>query len=245
MYRRGTADWKKTRQDAVQRLRIQAQRMPLRAAEWRIAMDQQTNPSGYDYRQYDRIWQRVAPALEPYPQDGAPSPAPQDAQDSPQARQESQLPGAEPNPCCMGTQAAESLQVLTGFIEEILGDRRTYLAMAQQSPSWARQRLRELAAEKASHARRLLAVHYLITGTCYQAAVSCERIYIGRWCPALRERYHAEACNAFNYARAAEGTTDPCLAKIFTRLSECAYRSADDLLAMLERAMQDNRQYRP
>ena len=24
-------------------------------------------PEPYDYRQYDRIWQRVAPTLEPYP----------------------------------------------------------------------------------------------------------------------------------------------------------------------------------
>lgn len=24
-------------------------------------------PAAYDYRQYDRVWQRVAPGLEPYP----------------------------------------------------------------------------------------------------------------------------------------------------------------------------------
>ena len=26
------------------------------------------SPEVYDYRQYDRIWQRVAPTLEPYPE---------------------------------------------------------------------------------------------------------------------------------------------------------------------------------
>ena len=31
-------------------------------------MDQSLHtPKPYDYRQYDRIWQRVAPELEPYP----------------------------------------------------------------------------------------------------------------------------------------------------------------------------------
>lgn len=33
-------------------------------------MDQQLHQSAaYDYRPYDRLWQRVAPGLEPYPAD--------------------------------------------------------------------------------------------------------------------------------------------------------------------------------
>ncbi len=197
-------------------------------------------PDAYDYRQYDRIWQRVAPDLEPYPgvrtaSDGAErqeTPAPPETVPS-----ESQLPGAQENPCCMGTEAAEMLEVLTGFIEEELADRRYFLALSRQAPSWARQRLRDIGEADGAHARRLLAVYYLITGKCYRPAISCERIYIGRWCPALRERYHAEACNGFNYARAADGTTDPCLAGMLNELSAEAYRHAEVLLAMLERAL--------
>ena len=76
------------------------------------------SPEVYDYRQYDRIWQRVAPNLEPYPevrqgetavpavQTGA-LPAGTDALTPAQVRQESQLPGAEADPCCMGSAAAE------------------------------------------------------------------------------------------------------------------------------------------
>ena len=200
-------------------------------------------PEPYDYRQYDRIWQRVAPTLEPYPpeEDAAPISQPPSSQPEltpAQVRQESQLPGAEQNPCCMGSAAAEMLEVLTGFLEEALSDRRHYLAMARQAPPWARQRLRDIAAGKMEHARHLLAIHYLVTGECYQPAVSCERIYVGRWCPALRERYHAEACNGLNYARAAEGTTDPCLVRILNGMSADAYHWARELMAMLEWGMQ-------
>lgn len=217
-------------------------------------------PEIYDYRQYDRVWQRVAPNLEPYPgmrqspdsknssAEAAPAAAPANSTtmmapvsqqtSAAQTAQEGQLPGAAQNPCCMGSAAAEMLEVLTGFVEEELGDRRYYLALSRQAPVWARQRLRDIAADEGGHARRLMAVHYLITGECYRPAVSCEHIYIGRWCPALRERYHAEACNGLNYARAAEGTTDPCLAELLNELSADEYRHAAELMEMLERALQ-------
>ena len=103
-------------------------------------------PEIYDYRQYDRVWQRVAPNLEPYPgmrqspdsknssAEAAPAAAPANSTtmmapvsqqtSAAQTKQESQLPGAAQNPCCMGSAAAEMLEVLTGFIEEELGDRR-------------------------------------------------------------------------------------------------------------------------
>lgn len=217
-------------------------------------MDQTLHSSEtYDYRQYDRVWQRVAPDLEPYPgmhmrtASGADAMAPQSgavpqaADPGPAAitpRQEEQLPGATPDPCCMGSAAAEMLEVLTGFIEEELADRRYFLAMSRQAPVWARQRLRDIAADEGGHARRLMAVYYLITGECYRPAISNDRICIGRWCPALRERYHAEACNGLNYARSADGTTDPCLVRLLNELSADEYRHADELMAMLERAIQ-------
>lgn len=199
------------------------------------------SPEVYDFRRYDRVWQRVAPDLEPYPgvnAAAAPAPQPQAAPAGQLARQESQLPGASQDPCCMGSAAAEMLEVLTGFIEEELEDRRYYLAMSRQAPAWARQRLRDIAADEGAHARRLMAAHYLITGQCYRPAVASGAVTIGRWCPALRERYHMEACNGMNYARSADGTTDPCLTKLLNELSEDEYRHAGELMAMLERSIQ-------
>lgn len=211
------------------------------------------SPEVYDFRQYDHIWQRVAPGLEPYPTPRAEAAVPVMAdsrmteaaqtaetgagQQALTLRQEGGLPGAERNPCCMGSAAAEMLEVLTGFIEEELGDQRAYLALSRQAPAWARQRLREMAAEEGAHARRLMAVHYLISGQCYRPAISNEPIRPGRWCAALRERYHAAACNGMNYQRAAEGTTDPCLSRLLGELGAEEFRHADSLMAMLERSL--------
>ena len=100
-------------------------------------------PEIYDFRQHDRLWQRVGPGLEPYPETTAE--AMPRREELPPA-QESQLPGAEPNPCCMGSEAMELLAVLEGYIEEELEDRRRYLALSRQAPSWARQTLRDMAA---------------------------------------------------------------------------------------------------
>lgn len=137
----------------------------------------------------------------------------------------------------MGTAAEEMLEVLESFVEVELADRRHYLALAGQAPAFARQQIRELAAQAGTAARRLMAVCYLITGTCYRPSVECGRICLGRWCVALRERYHAEACNGMNYLRSAESTTDPCLVRLLTELGEESYRQADVLLALLQRSL--------
>ena len=100
-------------------------------------------PEIYDFRQHDRLWQRVGPGLEPYPETTAE--AMPRREELPPA-QESRLPGAEPNPCCMGSEAMELLAVLEGYIEEELEDRRRYLALSRRAPSWARQTLRDMAA---------------------------------------------------------------------------------------------------
>ena len=90
-------------------------------------------PEVYDFRQHDQIWKRVAPGLEPYPvlKQREDIPAAADAasdyrHETMILRQESQMPGAMPDPCCMGTAAAEMLEVLAGFIEEELRDQRVY-----------------------------------------------------------------------------------------------------------------------
>lgn len=137
----------------------------------------------------------------------------------------------------MGSAAQDDLEVLTGFIEEACTCRRYYLALVRQGPSWSKNAFREMAAEHEAEAKRLMAIYYLITASCYKVAMNCDKIWIGPLCPALRERYHVEACCGMNYMRAAEGTTDPCLVRLLTELSEDAYRRADRILAMLERTV--------
>ena len=147
------------------------------------------------------------------------------------------LPGAEPDPCCMGTEAVNDLAVVTGFIEDEQSERRQLQALARQSPAWARQTLLTLAAHAAARARRLSAAHYLIIGETYLPAIATEKIYVGKWRPALRERYHSAACAALNYERAADGTPDPCLGDMFRELAADAFESANVVMRLLERAL--------
>jgi len=202
------------------------------------------SPEVYDFRQYDRIWQRVAPGMEPYPSAGQEPEHPSAAALVPAREEqgmmpapENQLPGAQQDPCCMGSAAAEMLEVLAGFIEEELADQCVLRELMRRAPGWAAARLRQLAAEEGEHARRLMAVWYLITGQCYRPRGLCRRSGCGGWCEGLRERYHDAACNGLNYQRSAEGTTDPCLAKLLEELSGEEYHHAEILLRMLERSL--------
>ena len=219
--------------------------------------------AAYDYRMYDRIWQRVSPDLDPYPDVRAAStqspaapppasaapapkletpavpvavepPAAPPAPDSAGIAAESQLPGAEMNPCCMGTQARESLQVLEGFIEEELAGRRCCLSLCRRVHNAHIVRLlRRIANDKQCAARDMCTAYYLITGQCYTPAISVEQMQWDSLAAALRSCYHQEACHGFNYARAADGTADLCLQKLFTKLSQQAYKRADEVRCAL------------
>ncbi|MCI8419494.1 MAG: hypothetical protein HFF79_03170 [Oscillospiraceae bacterium] len=238
-------------------------------------MENQVNPaavpSAYDYRLYDRIWRRVSPELDPYPEvraASAPSAAraetPHTIQVSPtaqntqtarsaQAAQTTQaaapapaggtvsaggglegLPGADANPCCMGTQAQVSVGVLTGFIEEEAASRRHYLILARHTRSQqAAALLRTFAGEKQELVQRLRAAYFLITGANYTPAVMVEQLGCRPLPDMLRDVYHQEACDGYNYERAADEAADTCLTKLFEELSKASYSRAEQVLALL------------
>lgn len=201
------------------------------------------------------VWRRVAPTLNPWPGADAVGKALREGvktdgivlasdavnvPDTSNALTETNagsLPGAEPDPCCMGTEAENDTAVITGFVEDEQAEKRQLQALARQSPLWARQTLLTLAARAAGRARRLVAAYYLITGETYIPAICAERIYVGKWCPALRERYHGAACTAMNYERAADGTPDPCLGELFRALSADAFECAGTVTRILERSL--------
>ena len=207
--------------------------------------------AAYDYRVYDQVWQRVSPGVDPYAGDSlgenvaAPAPvstepAPavagvQPAQPAPaQEGGEGDLPGAERNPCCMGTEAQGSLAVLEGFIEEELAGCRCCLSLSKRvSNQSAARLLRRIAGEKQAAARELCAARFLITGQQYAPAITVEHRRWENLAQALRSCYHQEACGGFNYQRAAEEAVDPCLQKLFTRLGERAYRRAGEVMELL------------
>ena len=191
-------------------------------------MIEQKNPSVYDYDACRALWQRVSPSEDPYPA----------AEEVGTQSGELSLPGAEGDPCCMGTEAADSVEVLQGFLREELGDAQVYAYLAANLPRRETARLfRALSEEEKRHARDLAAAIYLITGKPYCPRVCVERPDMGDLCALLRALYHGEACAGYNYARAGEETLDLCLGKLFAAMSADEYRHAETLLKLLGRKM--------
>lgn len=194
--------------------------------------------AAYDYRRCARVWQRVDPTLDPYPDVRAAAAMAADTPGDSLSAAELSLPGAQADPCCMGTAALESLEVLQGFIREELADRRTYLFLARRAPTAeARQVFRAIASDEARHARRLLAAVYLITGERYCPAICYPPLRCDGYCAALRERYHEEVCGGFNYRRASQETLDPCLQQLLLAFSQDEYRHANAMLCLLSGVM--------
>lgn len=198
--------------------------------------------AAYDYRRCARVWQRVDPTLDPYPDVRAAAAmaadTPSDGLSAAERNAELSLPGAQADPCCMGTAALESLEVLQDFIREELADRRTYLFLARRAPTAeARQVFRAIASDEGRHARRLLAAVYLITGERYCPAICYPPLRCDGYCAALRERYHEEVCGGFNYRRASQETLDPCLQQLLLAFSQDEYRHANAMLCLLSGVM--------
>ena len=198
--------------------------------------------AAYDYRRCARVWQRVDPTLDPYPDVRAAAAmaadTPGDGLSAAERNAELTIPGAQADPCCMGTAALESLEVLQGFIREELADRRTYLFLARRAPTAeARQVFRAIASDEGMHARRLLAAVYLITGERYCPTICYPPLRCDGYCAALRERYHEEICGGFNYRRASQETLDPCLQQLLLAFSQDEYRHANAMLCLLSGVM--------
>lgn len=198
--------------------------------------------AAYDYRRCARVWQRVDPTLDPYPDVRAAAAmaadTPDDGLSAAERNAELTIPGAQADPCCMGTAALESLEVLQGFIREELADRRTYLFLARRAPTAeARQVFRAIASDEGMHARRLLAAVYLITGERYCPTICYPPLRCDGYCAALRERYHEEVCGGFNYRRASQETLDPCLQQLLLAFSQDEYRHANAMLCLLSGVM--------
>ena len=184
-----------------------------------------------DYRAYDKIWQRVSPELNPYPEVRAEQTA--HAADGNLVT----LPAAS-DPCCMGDAARGELEALQGFLREEIADARIYRMLARCTANVeARRVFRGIMEAEREHVRQLQAANFLIAGECYRVSVCFAPQRMKDYCDTLRERYHKEVCDGFNYERAAEETTDFCLQKLFGDLSKDEYRHADRLRALLAKAL--------
>lgn len=188
-------------------------------------------PTEEDYRRYDRIWHKVSPELDPYPEVRATRGA---ATASPLP---DTLGRADDALCCMSGAPGE-MEVIRGFLRDEVADAQTYRYLASLAPTQEGKRLmRQITSEETGHVRTLQSVCFLITGETCPAAVLLPPQQRLLWRDRLRGRYHEETCGGANYARAAEGTADVCLRNIFQRLSADEYRHAEWLRRLLEKAL--------
>ncbi len=199
--------------------------------------EQKTPDYGYDYQQYDRIWQRVLPELNTFPEarneEGDLPGTPLPGNDEMAA-----LPGAQENPCCMGTAAQQSIGVIIGFAENEIALCRFYRCLIPHAPNQrAGAALRQILANAQDNVRRLRAVYYLITGNCFQVTRQITMPTIQGYCPTLRGAYHEETCTSFNYYRAAVGAPDPCLRALFERLGGVHRTNAEAMVNLLGSAI--------
>lgn len=193
----------------------------------------QVAPQNYDYEDYDRIWQRVLPELNTFPDSrneegnlpGTPIPGDDDLME---------LPGAQRNPCCLGTAAQQSINVIIGFIEIEMANCRFYRCFYPKAPNQAAARaIRQMMLDEMDHVRRLRAIYYLITGECFHSTRQIPMPEIGPYCDTLRAAYHEATCGSFNYFRAAAGAPDACLRALFERLGNSRARHAETFVNLL------------
>ena len=167
-----------------------------------------------DYLHCDRVWQRVAPELEPYPDLRAAAPA---------------VPAS-----CHVARRREAAERLADFIEHELADRQVYCEQQRSAPPAARRVLRQLAEEEGGHARRLMGLYYMMTGQCYRAALPAADGACLTWCAFLRRRYEEECAGGYAYTKAAEEAEDECLRRTLQRMAADEYRHAEMLVQLLE-----------
>lgn len=178
-------------------------------------MIETTLPAQEDYRRYDDVWKRVSPSLRPYP--AAPK-----------------WPEAAGKAPCLGEATREETAALETFIRDAMAGAQTYRYLASLAPTAAgRHMLRRLAEDETAQVRTLRSVYFLVTGGTYDATVVLPPQPRLLWRDRLRERWREEVSSGFQYASAAAGTADICLDRLYTKLSEEAYRRAELLRRLL------------
>ncbi|MBE6910533.1 MAG: ferritin-like domain-containing protein [Ruminococcaceae bacterium] len=191
-------------------------------------------PTEADYRRYDRVWRRVSPELDPYPDVRAAAMEPR----PPRPPAVPQPPAMPPDGRCMSGADEEAPETLRAFLRDELADAQTYRALARQAPTPEGRRLMQrLASDETGHVRALQTAYFLLTGGTYPVTVVLPPQPKLPWRDRLRERYHEETRGGAAYARAAEQTRDVCLRRLFERLSADEYRHAEKLEKLLEKTL--------
>ena len=170
-----------------------------------------------DYRKYDRIWQRVAPELDPYPQ----------ARQAAEAeKRETRSAGPE-----------QKSDVLKDILTEERILYRMYLRCCRRTGDlYARRVMQKLAQEALHRARRMMSAYYILTGSCPpQPPAGREEKFT--WCEWLRRLYQREMQGAERCRTAAGRERELLLRECYEDLMREKEERAAALLSLLERSM--------
>ena len=170
-----------------------------------------------DYQLCDRVWQRVAPELDPYPEIRAAAAA---------------EPAGETCPVRRGMLPMEQLRKA---IEGELTAHRAYMVHARCAGGSVGRTLMQMASEDGRHACRLKSLYYLLTGECWEPERGCgcagETMSLCRF---LRQRYQMEMTAADRYEDWADAMEDPCMADLLRQLAEDDRCHAATVMRLLE-----------
>ena len=167
-----------------------------------------------DYQRWDRVWQRVAPELDPYPEERAAAAEMEDKAAAP----------TEVGRVQLGT-----------FLEEARRLERRYGHLARVGPAGARRSMEKLAARNRAWAGHLAALYFVAAGEEYRPRAAAEEPECLPWREILRrcvQEAEEGRCRALAAARSAgEG----CLGEAFTALGAEWKEQEMALMRLLEK----------
>ena len=186
-----------------------------------------------------RVWKRVMEGREgPIPEESQPRGSLQGEQaapellPSPAPRQQRDFPQGV---VFLGEDSLDMAPLLQEMIRHELSDMRSYQALARAAGGSQARVFQGLANEEKTHAKRLSAAYFLISGVRYWpdgGKGPAPTSYLG----ALRQRFGEEQMGMSGYLAGAEATHDPCLRQLFLDLAKEEWEHACKIRGLVEQA---------
>ena len=135
----------------------------------------------------------------------------------------------------LGEGSLDMAPLLQEMIRHELADLRAYQSLAKRAGGAQARVFQAMAQEEKTHAKRLSAAYFLISGVRYWpegGKADLPGSYLG----ALRQRFGEEQAGMAAYLAGAEATTDPCLRQLFLDLAREEWDHACKIRTLVEQA---------
>ena len=182
-----------------------------------------------DREVFERVWRRVMPEDRPdcpITLNQAETAAQPPAQALPAvSAQETTRPavrssmGEDNDVPCLGAASAVYGAQLQEYIDQEIGNWKTYQALARRAGGNGSRVLSTIAADERRHAKRLSTAYFLISGARYWPADRITAAPAPSLAGALRSHFAGEQRAEASYLAAADETADPCLRDLYLELA--------------------------